>query len=191
MIPSTLDLSWHMAGNPGHFKPEHRGIIIKHVSCIFIVILISKWCERFELTNQLAGRLQNWCNTWRIKHPTSPPPLLRSPRVSVSLTPLALFSKSCLNCSFSPKYCFRSHLISHARVKQRMTAGKLIADVFTQFWRGVTEIRESQITWIASRDSIPPKNYWQDPDSRIQILEKKWFRFQFHVSLYRCIAVYI
>ena len=28
-----------------------------------------------------------------------------------------------------------------------MTAGKLIADMFTQFCRDVTEIRESQITW--------------------------------------------
>ena len=37
------------------------------------------------------------------------------------------------------------HLIGHARVKQRTTAGKLIADMFVQFCRDVTEIRESQV----------------------------------------------
>ena len=36
------------------------------------------------------------------------------------------------------------------RLSQRMTAGKLIADVFTQFWRDVTEIREFQITWAVA-----------------------------------------
>ena len=65
-----------------------------------------------------------------------------------SLARLTLSPKSSLNSSFSPKYCFRSHLIGHARVKQRMTAGKLIADMFVQFCRDVTKIREFQITWV-------------------------------------------
>ena len=39
--------------------------------------LHSRWSERFELTNHLAGRLQNWGNIrhfrfWRLKHPISP-----------------------------------------------------------------------------------------------------------------------
>jgi len=48
-----------------------------------------------------------------------------------SLARFTLSPKNSLNSSFSPKYCFRNNLIGHARVKQRMTAGKLIADVFT------------------------------------------------------------
>ena len=85
---------------------------------------ISRWSECFELTNQLVGRLHNWFNIrhswfWRINI-----------AAASSLARLTLSPKSSLNSSFSPKYYFRSHWLdrSRERVKQRMTAGKLIAD---------------------------------------------------------------
>ena len=109
--------------------------------------------ERFELTNQLAGRLQNWGNIrhfrfWRISHQHF---LLRC----LSLARLTLFSQEFFELQFLYKILLQKAV---TKVKQRMTADKLIADVFTSVlsWRHWNSGISDHLEWCAKYKHWPP-----------------------------------